>query len=271
MRILFLVNDTMSPPGVLLEEARARGADCDVRLIHYGFGDPSLPLDEVPEGHEAHDALVIMGGPMGVYEADKYPFIDKTKALICSFHEADKSVMGVCLGSQLVASAFGGNVYKMKDFDEFGFLPQTWLDAATEDALLHDAEPELPIVQWHHDTFDLPDGAVQLSTRPICRNQSFRIGNKTYAFQFHLELTRETLEEWMAQRATYTGVELAEIEAAIGPIEAVLDPQQAFARRVMARWMGLQAPPTAASEIHATGQGAIDHHVDAGGEGGGGA
>ena len=239
MRILFLVNDTMSPPGVLLEEARAQGADCEVRLIHYGFGDPSLPLDEVPEDHEGHDALVIMGGPMGVYEADKYPFIDKTKSLIHSFHGAEKPVMGVCLGSQLVASAFGADVYKKGDGDEFGFLPQTWLDAAKEDALLHDAEPELPIVQWHQDIFEIPEGAVQLSTRPVWTNQSFRIGDKTYAFQFHLELTRETLEEWMAQRATHTGVTLADIEAEIGPIEAVLDPQQAFAHRVMARWMGL--------------------------------
>lgn len=239
MRILFLVNDVTSPPGVLLEEARARGAACEVRLIHYGFGDPALPLDSVPASHEAHDALVVMGGPMGVYEADRYPFIEETRALIRGFHAAEKPVMGVCLGSQLVASAFGGDVYKMGAFDEFGFLPQTWLDTAKDDPLLHDAEPGLRIVQWHQDTFDLPEGAVRLSTREICPNQSFRLGPLTYAFQFHLELTRETLEIWVHERAKGKRVAVDEIRAEIGPVEAVLEPQQAFARRVMGRWMGL--------------------------------
>ena len=239
MRILFLVNDVTSPPGVLLEEARARGADCDVRLIHYGFGDPALPLEPVPGSHEAHDALVVMGGPMGVYEADAYPFIEETRKLIRGFHAAEKPVMGVCLGSQLVASTFGADVWKMDDLVEFGFLPQTWLPAAGDDALLKDAEPGLRIVQWHQDTFGIPDGAVQLSTRPDCPNQSFRIGRGTYAFQFHLELTRETLSDWMGMRARQQGVPLDAVATEIGPVEEVLLPQQVFARRVMARWMGL--------------------------------
>ncbi|MDR3498193.1 MAG: type 1 glutamine amidotransferase [Parvibaculum sp.] len=241
MRILFLVNDVTSPPGVLLEEAQGRGAECDVRVIHYGFGDPKTPLAPVPETAEGHDGLVVMGGPMGVYEAARYPFIEETRALIRRFHAGAKPVMGVCLGGQLVASAFGADVRKMEGPDEFGFLPQTWLDAAADDALLHDAEPDLPIVQWHQDTFDIPRGAVQLSTRKTCRNQSFRLGRNTYAFQFHLELTRETLEVWIGERAKLKNVAREEIAAAIGPVERVLDPQQAFTRRVMSRWMALGA------------------------------
>ncbi len=238
MRILFLVNDVTSPPGVLLDEARVQGADCDVRTIHYGYGDPSSPLDEVPASMDGHDALVIMGGPMGVYEAAHYPFIERTRALIRDFHAGAKPVMGVCLGAQLVASAFGADVRRM-DEDEFGFLPQSWLPEAAGDALLHDAEHGLGLMQWHQDTFDLPEGAAWLSTRESCRHQSFRLGRGTYAFQFHLELTRATLDGWLRERARQQGVPVEAIAEEIGPIDALLDPQQAFARRVMRRWMKL--------------------------------
>ncbi|MGB5092499.1 MAG: type 1 glutamine amidotransferase [Parvibaculum sp.] len=241
MRLLFLVNDVTSPPGVLEEEARRRGADCDVRLIHYGFGDKTLKLDEVPTSPREHDGLIVMGGPMGVYEDATYPFIEQTRALIRQFHADEKPVMGVCLGSQLVASAFGADVRRMTGPDEFGFLAQTWLPAAASDPLLHDAEPGLRIVQWHNDTFDIPHGAAPLATRPGCTNQAFRLGGKTYAFQFHLELTRATLEGWLPTRAKVTGVGLETIRNAIGPIDDVLLPQQRFTRRVMGRWMGLVA------------------------------
>jgi GMP synthase (glutamine-hydrolysing) len=239
MRLLFLVNDVTSPPGVLLEEAQAADADCDVRLVHYGFGDPSLPLDPVPETTAGHDGLVIMGGPMGVYEAARYPFIEETRALIRRFHAGAKPVMGVCLGSQLVASAFGAEVRKMEGPDEFGFLPQTWLKAAAGDPLLRDAEPGLGLMQWHHDTFDIPPGAEQLSTRTTCLNQSFRLGATTWAFQFHLEMTRPTLEGWIDARAKLKDVPVRAIADEIGPIDKVLAPQQRFTRRVMQRWLNL--------------------------------
>ncbi len=239
MRLLFLVNDVTSPPGVLLEEARAAGAECDVRLVHYGFGDPATPLAPVPETAGDHDGLVVMGGPMGVYEADRYPFIEETRALIRRFHAGAKPVMGVCLGSQLVASAFGAEVRKMEGPDEFGFLPQTWLKAAADDALLRDAEPGLGLMQWHQDTFAIPQGATQLSTRETCRNQSFRIGQTTWAFQFHLEMTRPTLEGWIEARAKLKDLPARTIADEIGPIDKVLAPQQVFTRRVMRRWLDL--------------------------------
>ncbi|HEX7777040.1 MAG TPA: type 1 glutamine amidotransferase [Parvibaculum sp.] len=241
MRLLFLVNDVTSPPGVLLEEAQGAGAECDVRLVHYGFGDPATPLAPVPEAAEGYDGLVVMGGPMGVYEAAQYPFIEETRALIRRFHARAKPIMGVCLGSQLVASAFGAEVRKMEGPDEFGFLPQTWLPAAADDALLHDAEPGIGLTQWHQDTFEIPQGAVQLSTRTTCRNQSFRIGATTWAFQFHLEMTRPTLEGWIAARAKQKDVPAGAIADEIGPIDKVLAPQQAFTRRVMGRWLALAA------------------------------
>lgn len=244
MRILYLVNALDSGPGVLLDEATAAGAEADVIYTVEGRDLATGEARDVPETPADHDALVVLGGVMGVYEEAAYPFIGKTRRLVRRFHDEQKPIMGVCLGSQIVASAFGAPVYRMKEKlpaqEEWGFLPQTWERAATEDRLLADAAPGLSLMHWHGDTFDLPEEAVRLSTRETCPNQSFRIGDKTYAFQFHLEVTREILDGWSVFRAKALKVPLAEVEALIEPqIEASLGAQEEFARRTMRRWMEL--------------------------------
>ena len=244
MHILYLVNALDSPPGVLLDEAARAGAAATLIHAPEATDMESGERRDVPANAAGFDGLVVMGGVMGVYDQDRYPFIEKTRTLIRDFHEAEKPVMGVCLGSQLVANAFGAPVYKMKEkldtHEEWGFLPQTWLGAATNDPLLNDAPPGLSIMQWHGDTFDMPEGAVALSTRESCPSQAFRIGERTYAFQFHLEMTREALDGWSVFRANAEKKPLAEIEALIEPqIAAHLGAQEVFARRVMRRWMAL--------------------------------
>ncbi len=249
MHILYLVNAADCGPGVLLDEAHEAGADATLILTTEQRDMTSGETRDVPSEADDFDAMVVLGGPMGVYEEADYPFIDKTRALIHRFHKAEKPVMGVCLGAQIVASAFGAPVYKMKEKlavrEEWGFLPQSWLPEAAGDPLLSDAEPALRLMQWHGDTFDLPGdipgGVVPLSTREGCPNQSFRIGALTYAFQFHLEVTRDVLDEWSAFRARALDRPKAEIDALIEPqIAASLDAQEVFARRVMRRWMGLK-------------------------------
>ena len=236
MRILYLINEINSGPGVLLEEAAAAGAEA--RLV-FTLAKCDLVTGEhadVPETSEGYDALVGMGGIMGVYDEAKYPFIDRTRKLMRRFHEDGKPVMGVCLGAQTLASAFAARVSRM-GYDEWGFLPQTWEAAAKDDPLLHDAEPGLSILQWHGDTFEMPEGAVRLATRETCANQAFRIGDKSYGFQFHLETTRDTTDIWVNIRARATNTPLGEVIA--GMNAGALDAQQAFARRVMRRWMEL--------------------------------
>ncbi len=230
MNILYLVNEESSGPGVLLEEANARGA---THTIVRTFVDEPVPVS--PDGY---DGLVVMGGIMGVYQDTEYPFIEDTRALMRAFHAADKPIMGVCLGAQMLASAFGGAVYKM-GFEEWGFLPQTWEAAASADPLLRGMAQEHAIMQWHGDTFDLPDGAVRLATREKCPNQAFRLGTKSYGFQFHLEMTAATTAQWLKQR---TQAKDAQVEALIAAAHIErLPAAQAFAREVMRRWMGLAA------------------------------
>lgn len=228
MHILYLVNEVNSGPGVLLEEANARGA---THTIVRTFVDEPVPVS--PEGY---DGLVVMGGIMGVYQDADYPFIENTRELMRAFHGAGKPIMGVCLGAQMLASAFGARVYKM-GFEEWGFLPQTWEAAAGDDPLLRGTPQGLAVMQWHGDTFDLPDGAVRLARREKCPNQAFRLGTKSYGFQFHLEMTEATTDHWIKLRAQGEGAQADALIAATH-IEA-LPAAQAFAREVMRRWMGL--------------------------------
>ncbi|ABS62125.1 glutamine amidotransferase class-I [Parvibaculum lavamentivorans DS-1] len=244
MHILYLVNALDSPPGVLLEEAALLGASATQIDTVNGRDMETGEARAVPEAAAGYDALVVLGGVMGVYEAGKYPFIEESKRLVRRFHDEGKPVMGVCLGSQIVASAFGAPVYKMSEkleaHEEWGFVPQTWEAAVADDPLLHDAAPGLRTMHWHGDTFDLPEGATRLATRETCPNQAFRMGGRTYAFQFHLEVTRGILDGWTTLRAKALNVSRPTIEKLIGPqIEEALRPQEAFARQTMRRWMAL--------------------------------
>jgi GMP synthase (glutamine-hydrolysing) len=248
MHILYLVNALDSPPGVLLDEAARQGARATQIDTVNSRDMETGETRGVPEVAADYDALVVLGGVMGVYEADRYPFIEESKRLVRAFHAAEKPVMGVCLGSQIVASAFGAPVYRMSErlaaAEEWGFLSQTWEAAAADDPLLHDAEPGLRTMHWHGDTFDLPGDlpgrVTRLATRDTCPNQAFRLDKRTYAFQFHLEVTRDILDGWTTLRAKALDVPHAEVAAIAEPqIEASLAAQEVFARRVMRRWMAL--------------------------------
>jgi GMP synthase (glutamine-hydrolysing) len=236
MRILYLVNEINSGPGVLLEEATRLGAEADLIFTLAKCDLVTGAERDVPATTDGYDGLVVMGGIMGVYQQADYPFIGKTQKLMRRFHDEGKPVMGVCLGAQMLAGAFGGRVYKM-GYDEWGFLPQTWTSEAASDPLLHDAAPGLALMQWHGDTFDLPDGAVRLATRDTCANQAFRIGARTYGFQFHLETTPETTELWTELRAQAERRPVESVKAKLGG--EALEMQTRFARTLMARWLNL--------------------------------
>jgi len=142
---------------------------------------------EFPEGDFTH--YVIMGGPMGAYEDDVYPFIREEKELIRNAYKEGKGVLGICLGAQLIASAFGKAVYPFKR--EVGWFEVERL----EDELTAGLPSKLRVVQWHNDTFDLPEGAKLLFRGDAVPNQGFRLG-RLVALQFHMEVTEELLRLW---------------------------------------------------------------------------
>lgn len=134
------------------------------------------------------DALIVMGGPMGVNDEATIPWIAAEKRLICATIAARKPVLGVCLGAQLIASALGARVYPNGE-REIG-----WHEIRrTPEAVAHSLGAALPeravVFHWHGDTFDLPTGAVRLCESDACRNQAFAVGANVAALQFHLEMT----------------------------------------------------------------------------------
>ncbi len=131
------------------------------------------------------DMLVVMGGPMGVYEEAQYPWLAMEKSLIRDAIAAGKPVLGICLGAQLIAAALGAKVYPNAE-KEIGWFPVQFHDEL--------APSPATVFHWHGDTFDLPDNAVHLAETPICKNQAFRIGDRVYGLQFHFEVTPAAMD-----------------------------------------------------------------------------
>lgn len=153
-------------------------------------GDP-LPRPE------AFDRLIIMGGPMNIYEEARYPWLTGEKALIRNVIEAGKSAVGICLGAQLLADALGSPVFAGQE-KEIGWLPITLTPARQETALLSGLPAQATVLHWHGDTFNLPPGAVHLAASAGCCQQAFLYENRILGLQCHLEATPATVQEMLA-------------------------------------------------------------------------
>ena len=149
----------------------------------------------------APDLLVVLGGPIGVYENDRYPFIDAEIALLARRLAAAKPTLGICLGSQLMAKALGARVYP-SGVKEIGWAP---LELTAEGAASCLRHLTTPVLHWHGDTFDLPAGAVRLASTPACRNQAFSAGRHALGLQFHAEAAGLSLEAWFVGHACEIG------------------------------------------------------------------
>ena len=147
-------------------------------------------------------ALVVMGGPFGVYEQDAHPWIAQELALMREAMETGRPVLGVCLGAQLLAAAGGANVYAADPPKEIGWHRIKLTAEGQQDPLAKFlANPvtgeATSVFQWHGDTFDLPPGAVLLATETRIPQQAFRLGRTAYGFQFHFEVTEEVIRRWV--------------------------------------------------------------------------
>jgi GMP synthase-like glutamine amidotransferase len=145
----------------------------------------------LPDYHEI-DLLVIMGGPMSVNDEGRFPWLVAEKQFIRDCINAGKSVLGICLGSQLIASALGAKVYANRE-KEIGWFQVEGIEPF--DPSLFHLPDSLDVFHWHGDTFDIPAGAVHLARSKACENQAFQLGKKVIGLQFHLETTPESLAE----------------------------------------------------------------------------
>jgi GMP synthase-like glutamine amidotransferase len=155
--------------------------------------------DEKISKIDKYSHLVVMGGPMAVYEMDRYPYLQTEVELIRNFLKNGKSVLGICLGAQMIAHTLGAKVYA-GNTKEVGWYRVEITPEGMEDpvisALSVNNTPCAEVFQWHGDTFDLPEGAVRIASSESYPNQAFKYNNTVYALQFHIEVTPEMIKEW---------------------------------------------------------------------------
>jgi GMP synthase-like glutamine amidotransferase len=187
MRILIVENfrnTDLGQVGVALEEACAE----QVWLRPWSG-------DALPPGSDGFHGVVVLGGEQSALDDHVFPYLADLARLMKAFGDADKAVLGICLGSQLLARAHGG-ANLLGQAPEFGWHRVAITDAGRGDPVFGTVEDEFPIFQWHSDTFTLPEGAVHLARNANAANQCFRIGRASYGMQFHFEASRSVVETW---------------------------------------------------------------------------
>jgi len=140
--------------------------------------------------------IVLLGGPMNVYEEDRYPFLRAEDIFIKEAIQRGKTILGICLGAQLIAKALGAKVFK-SPVKEIGWYDVSLTDEGSKDPFFSYLPKTFPVFQWHEDTFEIPKIGKLIVTSNFVPHQAFRYGEKVYGLQFHLEVTEEMIYEWM--------------------------------------------------------------------------
>ena len=158
-----------------------------------------LDAGEAIPGLDAFDAMLVMGGPMDVWQEDQHPWLRAEKAAIRTWVGAGRPYLGMCLGEQLLADAMGGRVGLMEGAPEVGMYTVSQTEAGLADPLFRGIPPSLKCFQWHGaEVKALPPGARLLAMSPGCGVQAFGLGEHAYGLQYHIELTDSTAQDWGA-------------------------------------------------------------------------
>jgi len=245
LRILVVGHSDLAPGGNFLKWVERAGVRSTT--VFPAKGDP------LPESPEGFDGLLVLGGPQQAWDDEKTPHFPALMRLMRAFDALDRPVAGICLGAQLLARAHGGRNWSM-DAVEYGFVTLSGTTAREADPLLGGLEVP-PVMEYHEDTFDLPENATLLLEGSGCRNQCFRVGRCSYGFQFHLESDSATLEAWASRF-------LADLEKASPAVRELYSEefrddlasrlpvltarQEAFCKQVVNNWLKLMDIPGAA-------------------------
>jgi GMP synthase-like glutamine amidotransferase len=188
MRIHCLQHVSFETPGTILDWAALHRHT----LSYTRFFEESASLPDLND----FDWLLIMGGHMNVDEEDQFPWLKTEKHFIRQAIDAGKKVLGICLGSQLIASALGASVYKGEE-KEIGFFPIRFTTIAQGNLLFSHFPETYTLFHWHGDTFELPEEAILLASTDVCKHQAFIVNRNVLALQFHPEINETTIEQML--------------------------------------------------------------------------
>lgn len=197
--------------------------DAGFRIRYVNFGRQP---DAVPD-LSRYNGLIVLGGPMNCDQVTRHRHLATEVLAIRETIRAGKPVLGICLGSQLLARALGAPVTR-NPVKEIGWYPLLPTPAGREDPLFRHFASEERIFQWHGDTFAIPQGAVHLARSPDCANQAFRYGENVYGLQFHLEVDEPMIHRWL--HAPVNVRELAGLEGTIDPATIIRETPGHMAR-----------------------------------------
>ena len=231
MDILVLQHIACEPPAVYGEVLVERG-----HVLHPVEVDEGEPL---PDWRD-YGAIVAMGGPMGAYEDDAYPWLADEKRLIGDAVRAGLPYFGACLGVQLLAASLGARVYP-GTAPEVGVLDVDRTEEGGSDPVASILPERFKTLQWHGDTFDLPEGAVSLFSSPQYPNQGFRWGEVAYGIQFHLEVDDALADAWSRVPAYEAAAEAVlgtgGLDQLLGDVRAHADRMLPHGRTLIDAWL----------------------------------
>jgi GMP synthase-like glutamine amidotransferase len=187
MNVLVIKHVAIEGPGLIEDCVRQENILHQIHNLGSGLRLPKLD----PFTH-----VVILGGPMNVYEEGRYPFLIEEDLFIKEAIQRGKSILGICLGAQLIAKALGAKVFKAS-LKEIGWYDVSLTRIGTIDPFFSHLPRTFPVFQWHGDTFELPHNGILIATSSPVPHQAFRYGDNVYGLQFHLEVTRAMIREWM--------------------------------------------------------------------------
>ncbi len=150
---------------------------------------------KLPQLKKVFQAVICLGGPMNVYEEEKYPFLKEEDSWLQKVVIEEVPFLGVCLGAQLIAKATGARVIKNPE-KEIGWYKIVLSDSGLNDALFKDFSEVFKVFQWHGDTFGIPAGGKRLAFSELCQNQTLKYGRNIYGIQFHVEITKDMIIQW---------------------------------------------------------------------------
>ncbi len=215
----------------------------DPQLKEFGFRIRYVNFIRQPKAWPALDkyqALIVLGGPMNSDQIDSYPNLVTEVEIIREAVERDMSVLGICLGAQLLAKALGGEVSR-NAVREIGWYDVELTGEGSKDPVLSAFAEHQEVFQWHEDGISLPPGAIHLAGSDLSPVQAFRYGEHAYGFQFHLEASRSLIDRWLT-----VPVHQAILDEERGQFDAhsirartedAIEPLQALSRETFSRWI----------------------------------